>query len=48
MEKQVMVVHTTKPFTFRLIWQVERAVSHKQDLYLGKTFRAALPLSSYI
>ena len=37
-EKLVMVVHTTKPFAFRLIRQVERTVSHKQDVYLGKTF----------
>ena len=48
LEKRVMVVHTctTKPFAFRQIRQVERTVSHEQDVYLGKTFRAALPLSS--
>ena len=46
LEKRVMVVHTTKPFAFRQIGQVERTVSHEQDVYLGKTFRAALPLSS--
>ena len=46
LEKRVMVVHTTKPFAFRRTRQVERAVSHEQDVYLGKTFRAALPLSS--
>ena len=44
--KGVMVVHTTKPFAFRPIRQVERTLSHKQDVYLGKTFRAALPFSS--
>ena len=45
-EKRVMVIHTIKPFTFHPIRQVERAVSHEQDVYLGKAFRAALPLSS--
>ena len=38
LEQRVMVVHTTKPFAFRLI-RVERTVSHEQDVY----FRAALP-----
>ena len=46
LENRVMVVHTTKRFAFRPIRQVERAVSHEQDVYLGKTFRAAPPLSS--
>ena len=46
LEKRVMVVHTTKPFAFRQIRQAERTVSHEPDVYLGKTFRAALPLSS--
>ena len=45
LEKRVMGVHTTKPFAFRQIRQVECTVSHEQDVYLGKTFRAALPLS---
>ena len=35
LEKQGMVVHSTKPFAFRLIRQVERTVSHEQDVYLG-------------
>ena len=38
LEKRMMVVSTTKPFKFRLIRQVERAVSYDQDVYLGKTF----------
>ena len=38
LEKLGMVVHTTQPFAFRLIRQVERPVSHEQDVYLGKTF----------
>ena len=46
LEKRGMVVHTTKPVAFRLIRQVEHTVFHEQDVYLGKTFRAALPLSS--
>ena len=37
----------TKPFVFRTIRQVECTISHEQDVYLGKTFRDALPLSSY-
>ena len=46
LEKRGMVVHTAMPFAFHLIRQVERTVSHEQDVYLVKTFRAALPLSS--
>ena len=46
LEKRVMVVHSTKPFAFHQIRQVERTGSHEQDVYLGKTFQAALSLSS--
>ena len=46
LEKRVMVVHTTKSFAFRQIRQVERAISHEQDVYLSKLFEPPLPLSS--
>ena len=36
--KRVMVDYTTKSFAFRPIRQVERTVSHEQDVYRGKTF----------